>query len=357
MSSRRRAPTDLRAFLQALRETGELAVIDAPVRAHLEIAEIADRISKAPTPTDNKALLFTRVDDSAMPLLINAFGSHNRMLAALGVDHYEAIQARMLGFLKPPTPANWWDKLLMLPKLAELNRFLPKLDPGPAPCQQVILADPARPMLDALPILQCWPQDGGPFITLGCVIVKDPASGERNVGMYRLQKYDNVTTGMHWQKHHDGARLYEAARRLGRDRLEAAVVIGPSPAVTYSATAPLPPGIDELLLAGFLQDAPVRLTRCRTIDLEVPADAEIVLEGYVLLDERRREGPFGDHTGYYSEADDYPVFHVSAVTHRRDAIYQTTIVGKPRRKTAIWARPPSGFSCPCCDCLSRKSWI
>jgi 4-hydroxy-3-polyprenylbenzoate decarboxylase len=184
-------------------------------------------------------------------------------------------------------------------------------------------------MLDKLPILTCWPQDGGPFITFPLVITKDPETGERNVGMYRMQKYDNCTTGMHWHKHHDGARIYENARRMGKDRIEVAVALGASPHMVYSATAPLPPGLDELLFAGFLHNKPVTMVPCKTVDLEVPATAEIILEGYVLLDEVRWEGPFGDHTGYYSLADDFPVFHITAMTHRHNPVYLTTIVGKP----------------------------
>ena len=324
---------DLRAFIASLEAQGELIRIDAPVASHLELAEITDRISKLPEGL-NKALLFTHVlnrhgQRSEMPVLINAIGSNKRMLMALGVDDYKTIQDRISWFVHPPKPSSLWEKIQLLPKLAELNQFLPRTVKGPAPCQEVVLTDPNQPMLDALPIIQCWPEDGGPYITFGTVFVKDPLSGERNVGMYRMQQYDNCTTGMHWQKHHDGARLYENVRKAGKDRLEVAVAIGPSPHVTYSAIAPLPPGIDEMILAGFLHSNPVEMVQCKTIDNQVPANSEVVIEGYVLLDEVRWEGPFGDHTGYYSEADNYPVLHVTAVTHRKNPIYQTTIVGKP----------------------------
>jgi 4-hydroxy-3-polyprenylbenzoate decarboxylase len=319
---------DLRGFIDQLRQAGELVEITAPVSAHLEITEIADRISKAPE-NQNKALLFKNMTGFSMPLLINSMGSHQRMLMALGTENYETIQERIQFFVKPDIPGSLWQKLMMLPKLAELNNFIPRVVNGPAPCQEVVITDPTQPMLDQLPILTCWPDDGGPFITMPVVFTKDPVTGERNAGMYRLQKYDNNTTGMHWHKHHDGARMYENARRLGKDRVEVAVALGCPPHIVYSATAPLPPGLDEMMFAGFLHNSPVKMVQCKTVDLQVPVAAEIVLEGYVLLDELRWEGPFGDHTGYYSLADDYPVFHVTAVTHRKDPVYLTTIVGKP----------------------------
>jgi 4-hydroxy-3-polyprenylbenzoate decarboxylase len=323
---------DLRHFLRQLQLADEVVEINVPVSTHLEIAEITDRVSKLPGK-ENKALLFNNVhgpngERYDMPVLINAMGSHKRMLMALDAS-YEEIQERIKSFVKPEIPSNLWEKLQMLPKLVELNRFLPKTYKGSAPCQEVVLTNPDQPMLDSIPIITCWPDDGGPFMTLPCVFLKDPATGERNVGMYRMQKYDNTTTGMHWHKHHDGNRIYENARRMGLDRVEVAAAFGCAPHVTYSATAPLPPGIDEMILAGFLRSENVRMVPCKTINNEVPAHAELVVEGYVLLDELRWEGPFGDHTGYYSLADDFPVLHVTAVTHRQNPIYQTTIVGKP----------------------------
>jgi len=325
--------TDLRGYLDLLRKADELVEISAPVCVHLEITEIADRVSKMPE-NKNKALLFTNVqgpngEQYEMPLLINAMGSHKRMMMALGVEHYEEIQKRIEFFIKPEIPSNLWEKIQMLPKLAELNKFLPREHKGTAPCQEVVITDPSQPMLDKVPVITCWPQDGGPFMTYPCIFLKDPMTGERNVGMYRMQKYDNTTTGMHWHKHHDGNRIYENARRMGKDRVEVAAAFGCAPHVIYSATAPLPPGIDEMILAGFLHSDPIKMVQCKTIDNQVPANAELVVEGYVLLDELRWEGPFGDHTGYYSLADNFPVLHVTAITHRKNPIYQTTIVGKP----------------------------
>ncbi|MEB3206800.1 MAG: menaquinone biosynthesis decarboxylase [Vampirovibrionales bacterium] len=335
--SQNKPPEDLRTFLEQLRAAGELIDITEPVSPHLEITEIADRVSKSQGMA-NKALLFHHVIGYDMPVLINAMGSHQRMLMGLGVplegdpiQDYGHIQRRIESYIKPDIMhgGGLWEKLAMLPKLADLNNIFPRKFKGAvAPCQEVVITDPSQPMLDKIPVLTCWPQDGGPFVTMPIVIVKEPG-GARNVGMYRLQKYDNVTTGMHWHKHHDGNRIYENARAAGKDRVEVAVALGCAPHIIYAATAPLPPGIDELLFAGFLHNKPVSLVPCKTIDLDVPAHAEIILEGYVLLDEKRWEGPFGDHTGYYSLADDYPVFHVTAVTHRRDPLYLTTIVGKP----------------------------
>ncbi len=324
---------DLRGFLALLKANSELVEVTVPVSTHLEITEIADRVSKLPE-NQNKALFFSNVhgpngEHYEMPVLINAMGSHRRMMLALGVKNYEEIQDRIRFFIKPEIPNNFWEKIQMLPKLAELNKFIPREHKGAAPCQEVVLTDTSAPMLDLIPIITCWPDDGGPFMTYPCIFLKDPATGERNVGMYRMQKYDNATTGMHWHKHHDGNRIYENARRLGKDRVEVAAAFGCAPHITYSATAPLPPGIDEMILAGFLHSEPVKMVQCKTIDNQVPADAELIIEGYVLLDEVRWEGPFGDHTGYYSLADDFPVLHVTAVTHRKNPIYQTTIVGKP----------------------------
>ena len=347
--------SDLREYLADLERDGELLRINAPVSTDLEIAEITDRASKSKTG-DNKALLFTNVKGYDMPVLINAFGSDKRICRSLGVNHLDEIADRIRRLIKPKVPENFIDKLAFLPTLVEVGKFPPKLVNKPAPCQEVVVTDPDQKMLDRLPIIKCWPQDAGAFVTLGVIITRDPKSGHRNLGVYRLQKFDNNTTGMHWHKHHDGARHFEDNRRKSMEgnaggqpeeppnygtffekdqyqkpgnRLEVAVVIGAEPEVTYAATAPLPPDIDELLFAGFLKQSPVKLTKCKTVDLDVPASAEIVIEGYVDQDELRTEGPFGDHTGFYSLAGVFPTFHVTAVTHRRDAIYQTTIVGKP----------------------------
>jgi 4-hydroxy-3-polyprenylbenzoate decarboxylase len=205
-----------------------------------------------------------------------------------------------------------------------------------APCKEVIIKD--NPSLDKFPILTCWPQDGGPFITLPLVFTKNPTTGKRNVGMYRLQKYDSCTTGMHWHIHKNGAENFREYKQLGYNRLEVAVAIGTDPVLTYAATAPLPRDVDEMVFAGFLRKKSVEMIKCETVDVEVPASSEIVLEGYVNIDEFRREGPFGDHTGYYSLADDYPVFHITCITHRKSPIYSTTIVGKPPMEDCFLAK-------------------
>lgn len=349
---------DLREFVAALEDAGQLARIKAPVSTELEIAEITDRVSRGEAAL-NKALLFENVKGYDVPVLINALGSHKRIRMALGVESLDDIGHRIRKLLKPKMPETFVDKISMLPTLLELGQFPPKISHGGAPCQEVVITDSQEPMLDKLPIITCWPHDAGPFITLGAVITKNPTTGIRNVGVYRLQKYDNCTTGMHWHKHHDGARHFEEKRRetmqrakfiepnsldeppnygtfeaqvpvtTPGNRLEVAVAIGLDPAVTYAASAPLPPEIDEMVFAGFLRQKPVQLTRCKTIDLEVPSNAEMILEGYVDQSELREEGPFGDHTGFYSLESLFPVFHLTAVTHRRNPIYQTIIVGKP----------------------------
>ncbi|MGE5591987.1 MAG: menaquinone biosynthesis decarboxylase [Bacillota bacterium] len=311
---------DLQHFIEALEKAGELRRIKAPVSAHLEITEITDRVTKSGGP----ALLFENVEGSPYPVLINAFGTLKRMRMALEVEDLDDIAGRIRALLTPPEVTGFWDKLRALPKLAELGNFVPKTVARGA-CQEVVEEDPD---LTQLPVLTCWPQDGGPFITLPLVFTKDPVTGRRNIGMYRLQVFDGKTTGMHWHLHKHGAEHYEHLTPEQR-RLPVAVVLGSDPSVIYSATAPLPAGIDELMFAGFLRQAPVELVKCRTVDLEVPANAEFVLEGYVELGELRTEGPFGDHTGYYSLADQYPVFHVTCVTHRKNPVYPTTIVGKP----------------------------
>jgi 4-hydroxy-3-polyprenylbenzoate decarboxylase len=312
---------DLRAFLSLLEERGLLKRITAEVDPLLEIAEINDRVVKAGGP----ALLFEKPKGSKIPALVNTFGSFERMRLALEVDDLDEIGVRMLEFLEPDIPSNLMEKLKALPKLKRLADFLPKMVKN-GPCKDVILKDKAS--LDILPVLKTWPGDGGKFITLPMVFTRDPEAGNRNCGMYRMHVYDAKTTGMHWHMHKDGAKHYRRAEQLG-SRLQVAVAIGSDPAVMYSATAPLPEDIDEMLLAGFLRRSPVELVKCETVDLEVPANAEIVLEGYCEPGERRIEGPFGDHTGYYSLQDEYPVFHVTCITHRRDAIYPATIVGKP----------------------------
>lgn len=321
---------DLHDFIKKLENEGELLRINTLVDPELEITEITDRVSKMHGP----ALLFENVKGSDMPVLMNAFGSEKRMALSLNTDKLDSIGQEITDLLamKDNMPHSMMDKLRMLPKLAELASMLPRMVKN-APCQEVV---DMAPDLNKLPILKCWPKDAGRFITLPQVYTKDPVTGQRNVGMYRLQVYDGKTTGMHWHTHHDGAQNYRKNKDTGKP-IEVAVVLGGDPAITYSATAPLPPGIDELIFAGFLRKKPVDLVKCKTINMEVPADAEIVLEGYVDPEEIRIEGPFGDHTGYYSLAGEYPVFHVKCITHRAKAVYPATIVGKPPQEDCYMA--------------------
>ncbi len=307
--------------MRTLEDRRLLKRVSVEVDPVLEIAEINDRVVKSGGP----ALFFEKPKGARFPCVVNLFGSFERMKLALEVEDLDEIGQRMLEFLEPEIPTNLVGKLKQLPKLKKLADFLPKYVKD-GPCKEVIIRE--KPSLDVFPILQTWPQDGGRFITLPMVFTKDPVTGERNCGMYRMQVYDERTTGMHWHMHKDGARHYRRAEQMGR-RLEVAVAIGSDPAVMYASTAPLPEGVDEMLFAGFLRQSPVEMVKCETVDLEVPANAEIVLEGYCEPGERRLEGPFGDHTGYYSLPDYYPVFHITCITHRADAIYPATIVGKP----------------------------
>ncbi|HJX72673.1 MAG TPA: menaquinone biosynthesis decarboxylase [Candidatus Deferrimicrobiaceae bacterium] len=312
---------DLREFLSALEARGELKKIPAPVSADLEAAEIADRAVKSGGP----ALLFENVKGHDVPLAMNLFGTMGRMCLALGVSSLDEIGARMVEVIEPEIPSNLIEKLKLLPKLARLADFIPKTVSS-GPCQEVVETD--KPSLSFLPVVKTWPGDGGPFITLPLVFTKDPKTGRRNVGMYRMHVYDETTTGMHWHVHKGGAQHYRGFRRK-RERMPLAVALGGDPATIYAASAPLPEDVDEMVFAGFLRRQPVELVRCRTVDIEVPAHAEVILEGYVDPDDLRTEGPFGDHTGYYSLADEYPVFHVTCVTRRKKPIYPATIVGKP----------------------------
>jgi len=320
------AYNDLQDFIKTLKDKNELMEIDFSVSPDLEITEITDRASKS-QGLSNKALLFKNVEGSEMPVLTNAFGSFERMAASLGVNDVREIAKRIEELIKPEIPDGLLAKAALMPRLFEVSQFFPQMT-SHALCQEIVITDMTQPVLDKLPILKCWPQDGGKFITLPLVITKNPLTGNRNIGMYRLQKFDNTTTGMHWHKHHDGAKNYREAQKLSK-KFEVAVALGCDPAITYSATAPVPPGIDELIFAGFLRKKPVKLVKAKTVDIEVPADAEIILEGYVDLNEERTEGPFGDHTGYYSLADKYPVFHITCMTHRKNPVYPATIVGKP----------------------------
>ena len=325
---------DLREFIAALEERGWLRRITEPVDCHLEITEITDRVSKR-TGEGNQALLFENVKGYDMPVLMNAFGSYERMALALGVEKLDDVGDEIREILHLPyiSLSHKMDVVSLLPlakRAINFPRYVKK-----APCQEVV---EETVDLDKIPILTCWPQDGGPFITLPLVFTKNPTTGKRNVGMYRLQKYDKQTTGMHWHIHKNGADNFRDMKAQGGERIEAAVAIGADPVLTYAATAPLPRDIDEMVFAGFLRHKSVEMVKCKTVDLEVPAGAEIVLEGYVRTDEMRREGPFGDHTGYYSLADDYPVFHVTCITHRKDPIYAATVVGKPPMEDCYLAK-------------------
>ncbi len=321
----------LQAFIEALEQAGELVRIKTFVDPVLEIAEIADRVSK--TPDRNKALLFENTG-TEFPLLINAMGSERRMCIALGVTELDDVTKDIQGlFNMLSAPKNGLlEKLAMLPQLGKFASWMPKVVSGKGACQEVIMTDPD---LGKLPVLKCWPQDGGPFITLPSIHTKDPVSGIRNIGMYRMQVFDGKMTGMHWHKHKVSARHYNEYKKLGK-RMPVAVALGGDPVYTYSATAPLPENVDEYMLAGFLRKKKVELVKCITQpDIEVPSDADFIIEGYVDTDEEMIwEGPFGDHTGYYSLPDWYPRFHVTAITHRKGAVYPATIVGIPPQEDA-----------------------
>ena len=365
---------DLRDWINELHRAGELKRISAEVSTDLEMAEIADRVAKMGKGTakaGGPALLFENVKGyPGARVLMNQFGSERRMRLALETDSLDAIADRIRVLLKPETPTSLLDKLKMLPKLAEVGGFFPKIIAAKdATCKQVILRG-EEVDLNRIPVLKTWPQDGGHFITLPCVITKDPHTGKRNVGMYRMQVYDSRTTGMHWQRQKVAAEhLRERLRATSEDvatavdlmaqtaggtsaanllgtlsdatlgrircgRMEVAVAIGTDPATTFSAIVPAPPDVEEYLIAGFLRQKPLELVKAETVDLEVPANAEYILEGYIELGELRTEGPFGDHTGFYTMTDDYPVFHITCITHRRDPVYAATIVGKPPMEDA-----------------------
>ncbi len=315
---------DLRDFVAHLERHGQLRRIPARVSRELEIAEITDRVSKGPAG-QNVALLFEQVEGFEMPVLINTFGAARRMAWALGAEDLDDLSARVAKLLDLKMPGTFFEKLRKLADLVSLAKAGPKRA-GSGPCQEVV--ETQAPSLKTLPIIKCWPKDAGYYITLPLVFTKDPATGARNVGMYRLQVFDDRTLGMHWQTHKGSAQHHREAER-GREPMEVAIALGGDPATIYTGSAPLPPGIDEVVFAGWLRGEGVELVKCKTVDLEVPARAEIVLEGYVDPAERRREGPFGDHTGYYSLARDYPVFHLTAITHRERPIYPTIIVGRP----------------------------
>jgi 4-hydroxy-3-polyprenylbenzoate decarboxylase len=358
------AYNDLRDWISALERAGELRRIQTEADPILEITEITDRVSKG--PGGGPALLFENVKGyPGQKVLINQFGSARRMNMALEVKALEEVSDRIRMFMDVKSPQGILDKIKMLPMLADLGKFFPKVVEK-ALCKEVIRRGDFS--LFDFPVLKCWPKDGGQFITLPCVITRDPRTGKRNVGMYRMQVYDERTTGMHWQRQkvaaeHYRERMRVAAAVAGAERsaavdimarsgggsrvadgekpsgkMEVAVAIGTDPALTFSAIVPAPPEVEEYMIAGFLRERPVELIKAETVDLEVPANAEIVLEGYVNLEELRTEGPFGDHTGFYSLEDLYPAFHVTCVTHRRDPIYATTIVGKPPMEDAYMGK-------------------
>ncbi len=313
---------DLQHFIETLDQKGLLRRVRAEVSQDLEIAEITDRTTKAGGP----ALLFENVRGHSIPVAINLFGTRERMALALDVESLEKLTDRLGNILalamNPPT-GGFIEKLKSLPKLLEAASFLPKSVSG-GMCKDVVLKGD-QVDLDRLPVLKCWPRDGGRFITFPLVFTYDPETGRRNVGAYRMQVYDKRTTGMHFHWHKDGARHL----RKSKAPLQAAAVIGCDPAMCFAATLPLPPDVDEVLFAGLVRQEGTRLTKCKTLDIEVPANAEIVLEGTIDPVERRTEGPFGDHTGYYSLEDEFPVFRVQAVTHRAKPVYHTIIVGPP----------------------------
>jgi len=382
------AYTDLRDWIKQLDKAGELRRIREAVSPYLEMAEIADRaakLGKGTAKAGGPALLFENVTGfPGAKVLMNQFGSDRRMRLALEVDSLDEIAGRIEVLLHPPTSEGFLAKLKLLPMLAEVGNYFPKtIAAKDAACKQVVhrrVEDGGQGIdLRKLPVLTTWPEDGGPFITLPCVVTRDPKSGKRNVGMYRMQVYDGETAGMHWQRQKNAAehlrdRLRAAAQssaaegcandaamrvdlmaqtaggtvaaentatipattltKISDDRMEVAVAIGTDPATTFSAIVPAPPEVEEYLIAGFLRGKPVELVQCETVDLQVPAHAEYILEGYVNLSELRTEGPFGDHTGFYTMQDEYPVFHVTCLTHRTDPIYAATVVGKPPMEDA-----------------------
>jgi 4-hydroxy-3-polyprenylbenzoate decarboxylase len=305
--------SDLNDFISDLDRRKLLARVAEPVSAALEIAAVTDRACKS--AGGGPALLFERPAGFDIPVATNVFGSIERMCLALGVKTLDDLAREIDDIMTPPK---------LMPLVGRLSDRMPKTV-SDAPCQEVVRKDGS---LDELPILKCWPEDGGRFITLPLVFTKDPETGMRNIGTYRMQVFDGRTTGMHWQRHKGGAQHHRVAERLGR-RLEVAVALSPEPVLTYCATAPMPEGLDELLLGGFLSRKRIEMVKCVTVDLEVPASSHIVLEGYVNPGERRREGPFGDHTGFYSQPDDYPVFNLTCITRRKRPTYLTTIVGIP----------------------------
>ncbi len=323
---------DQQHFISTLEEQGELVRISEYVDPRFEIAEITDRVSK--TAGGGKALLFENTGYD-FPVLMNAYGSEKRMCLALGVNHLDDVAREIEGLFKmlSAPKESLLDKLKMLPKLGQFASWMPKVVKGRGACQEVVITD--QPDIGKLPVITCWPKDGGPFVTLPVIHTKDPNTNSRNVGMYRMQVFGPDLTGMHWHKHKVSAKHFNEYKKLGK-KMPVAVALGGDPAYAYSATAPLPENVDEYMLAGFLRKKKVELVKCITQpDIEVPADADFIIEGYVdPSDELIWEGPFGDHTGYYSLPDFYPRFHITAITHRKNAVYPATIVGIPPQEDA-----------------------
>jgi 4-hydroxy-3-polyprenylbenzoate decarboxylase len=321
----------LQEFIAAIDAAGELVRITQPVSIHLELCEIADRVMKQ--PGGGPALLFEHPvlrdgTRSQYPVAINLFGSMTRMALSLGVKDLDEVGGRITKLMDLKVPEGLMGKLSLLPRLLEVSKFPPRMMSGGAPCQEVVWkGDEIN--LDKLPIITCWPDDGGPYVTLPMVISKDPVRGIRNVGMYRVQQMGPKHVAMHWQRHKSGAEHWREMAAKG-EKMPVCIAIGADPASVYSGSAPLPPTVDEFIFAGFLRSKPVKLVKALTCDLEVPAEAEFVLEGYIDPAEALvTEGPFGDHTGFYSEADLYPRVHITAVTMRKNPVYATTIVGRP----------------------------
>ena len=316
---------NLREFIDFLESQNELHYIDVSVNRDLEISEITDRAVKSGGP----ALYFRNVEGFSIPIVTNIFGTHQRMAWALGVESSEELTQKVrdiLGIVKTP-PESLFDKLKILKDMADLAKTQPKTISS-GPCQEIVKMG-LEADLNSLPHLKCWPDDGGRFITLPLVISRDPKSGKRNVGTYRMQVYDSHTAGMHWQSHKVGASHYRTGELQNLEKLEVAVALGADPTTMWTGALPLPPDMDEIAVSGVISNSSVQMVKCKTIDLEVPAHAEMILEGYVVPGELREEGPFGDHTGYYSLEDDYPVFHLTAITHKKDPIYPATVVGRP----------------------------
>ena len=316
---------DLREFIRFLEDKGELRRIKTPVNHELEITEITDRVIRSGGP----ALLFENVTGFDAPVLINMYGTHQRTAWALGVENVDDLVDRIDGLLDlmHGPPKGLMNKLRTLGQIVQLGSHQPKTVNN-APCQEVVVhGDDVD--LYKFPIMKCWPLDGGPFVTLPLVVTRDPETGVQNYGTYRMQVYDKQTTGMHWQTHKVGTHHYRMSHELGLDRLDVAVALGGDPATIWTGSAPLPPDMDEMVMAGFLREEGVDLVKAKTNDLMVPAQSEIILEGYVVPGEERDEGPFGDHTGYYSMEEPYPVFHITCITHRKEPIYPAALVGRP----------------------------